>query len=187
MRRFVARVHLATVAIAAFVLAFLAARTFTTFFPGHIVESGGLHIHHFWFGIALLAVGGWLGINYQQKDVDVAAAILYGIGGGLIIDEVGLLLTFGDYWSGLTWVILVVVLAVAALLILATRYRKQIKEELKESFGSKLALTLGVFFAALSTAFVLQSGNVIVGAVILGVAVASLITILIFIAVKGRK
>jgi hypothetical protein len=73
--------------------------------------GGGLHIHHFWFGIALLAVGGWLGISFNNKDIDMVAAIIYGVGGGLIVDEVGLLLTFGNYWSGLTWTLLIVLLS----------------------------------------------------------------------------
>src|ERR1035437_3561280 len=140
-----ARVHLATVALVSFISSFLVARTFTTFFPSRVIITSGIHIHHFWFGIILLAVGGWLGINYRHKDIEIAAAILYGVGGGLIVDEVGLLLTFGDYWTGLTWVILVVMLAVISVLILFTRYRKQIREELSEHLNSKLALTLGIF------------------------------------------
>ncbi len=88
------RAHLSTTALVSFILSFVASRTFTTFFPSTVLVSNGVHIHHFWFGIALLAIGGWLGINYTDKDTDHLAAILYGAGGGLIADEVGLLLTF---------------------------------------------------------------------------------------------
>ena len=83
MKSFEARVHLATVALTSFILSFVVARTYTTFFPDRILVSGGLHIHHFWFGIALLAIGSWLGINYSHKIIDVSAAIIYGIDGGL--------------------------------------------------------------------------------------------------------
>ena len=145
MSKFEARVHLATVALVSFILAFLVARTFTTFFPSQVIITSGIHIHHFWFGIILLAVGGWLGINFSAKRGDVAAAILYGVGGGLIVDEVGLLLTFGDYWTGLTWGILVVMLSVISVLILIMRYRKQIQEELSEHLNRKLALSVGNF------------------------------------------
>jgi hypothetical protein len=95
-RRFQPRAHLAAIALLSFMVAFAAARVFTTFFPSAVLIGNGIHIHHFWFGIALLAVGGWLGISYNDKDTDRLAAILYGAGGGLIVDEVGLLLTFGE-------------------------------------------------------------------------------------------
>jgi hypothetical protein len=56
--------------------------------------------------LALLAVGGWVGISYTQKEIDMIASIMYGVGGGLIADEIGLLLTFGNYFSELTWTFL---------------------------------------------------------------------------------
>ncbi len=187
MNQFEARVHLATVALVSFILAFLVARTFTTLFPSQVIITSGIHIHHFWFGIILLAVGGWLGINYRNKDIEIAAAILYGVGGGLIVDEVGLLLTFGDYWTGLTWVILVLMLAVISVLILLTRYRKQIQEELKEPFSGKLALTLGIFLAALAVPFVLETNNLIVISCAVGITVVAVVAITVFFIRQKRK
>ncbi len=102
--------HLATVALISFLLAFVVARTYATLFPSQVLLTGSIHIHHFWFVIVFLAVGGWIGINYNDKGISVAAAILYGVGGGLIVDEVGLLLTFGNYWSELTWAVLIICL-----------------------------------------------------------------------------
>jgi hypothetical protein len=75
-RRFQPRAHLAMIALLSFMFAFAAARVFTTFFPSAVLIGNGIHIHHFWFGIALLAVGGWLGISYNDKDIDRLAAIL---------------------------------------------------------------------------------------------------------------
>ena len=187
MNQFEARVHLATVALIAFISSFLVARTFTTFFPSQVIITSGIHIHHFWFGIILLAVGGWLGINSRHKDIDIAAAILYGVGGGLIVDEVGLLLTFGNYWTGLTWVILIVMLAVISVLILLTRYRKQIREELSEHLSGKLALTLGIFFAAISVPFILQTDNLAVIAASVGLTLAAVIVIGVFLILQRRK
>jgi hypothetical protein len=189
MKQFEARVHLATVALVSFISSFLVARTFTTFFPSQVIITSGIHIHHFWFGIILLAVGGWLGINYRHKDIEIAAAILYGVGGGLIVDEIGLLLTFGDYWTGLTWVILVVMLAVISVLILFTRYRKQIREELSEHLNSKLALTLGIFLAAISFPFILQTDNLAVISASVGAMLAAMIVIVVFFILrkKGRQ
>jgi hypothetical protein len=187
MIKFEARVHLATVALVSFILAFLVARTFTTFFPSRVIITSGIHIHHFWFGIILLAVGGWLGINSRQKDVDLAAAILYGVGGGLIVDEVGLLLTFGDYWTELTWGILVVMLSVISVLILITRYRKQIQEELSEHLNRKRALTLGIFLTALAVPFVLQTDNLWVVVGFLCLTVAAVAIIVIFFILQRRR
>ncbi|HML02489.1 MAG TPA: hypothetical protein VK487_03845, partial [Candidatus Bathyarchaeia archaeon] len=59
--------------------------------PRTILVRYGLHIHHFWFGLVLLVVGGWLGISYENERIDRVAAILFGAGGGLVADEVGLL------------------------------------------------------------------------------------------------
>jgi len=67
LKRFQPRPHLATVALLSFTAAFVAARTFTTFFPSTVLISGVVHIHHFWFGLVLLAAGGWLGISYKDK------------------------------------------------------------------------------------------------------------------------
>lgn len=187
MNQFEARVHLATVALVSFILAFLVARTFTTFFPSRVIITSGIHVHHLWFGIILLAVGGWLGINSRHKDIDIAAAILYGVGGGLIVDEVGLLLTFGDYWTGLTWVILVVLLSVISVLILITRYRKQIRDELSEHLSRKLALTLGIFLAALAVPFILQTDNLLVIVASLCLTVASVIIIAVFLILQRKR
>jgi len=57
--RLVPRVHFAALALISFILSVLVARAFTHFYPGAVLISGDLHIHHFWFGIALLAIGGW--------------------------------------------------------------------------------------------------------------------------------
>ena len=129
-KRFQPRAHLATIALLSFIFSFIAARAFTTFFPSTVLISSGIHIHHFWFGIALVAIGGWLGISYNDKETSRIASILYGAGGGLIVDEVGLLLTFGNYWTSLTYAFLVVFLSFIAVILFFYRYREEIEEEL---------------------------------------------------------
>jgi len=187
MNNFEARVHLATVALASLLTSFISARIFTTLFPNRVLVSGGLHIHHFWFGLALLAIGGWLGINYKQKEIDIAAAIIYGVGGGLIVDEVGLLLTFGNYQSGLTWDAVVVLISFIAILILFYKYRKKIEEELSEFTSSKISLTLGIFLAAISIGFIGETNNAIVIAVSAGLTTIAIVLILIFMIRRNRK
>jgi hypothetical protein len=181
------RPHLATFALLSFILSFVAARTFTTFFPSTVLISNGIHIHHFWFGIALLAVGGWLGISYNDKETDRLAAILYGAGGGLIVDEVGLLLTFGNYWTGLTFSFLVVLLAAFVILILLNTYRQIILKELGEFESNKASIYVGVFLFAVSVAFITETNNVLVTAASVGLAVAAAGIIVVFLLLRIKK
>jgi len=180
------RVHLATLAIVSFILSFIVARTFTSFYPNIVLVSGGLHIHHFWFGIVLLAVGGWLGITYNDKEIDMLAAIFYGVGGGLIVDEVGLLLTFEDYWSGLTWTFMIILLASVFVLILFSRYRKKILEELHDFISSKASLYFGVFLAAVSIAFIAETKHILITAVSAVLTVTAILIILAFLIHRKR-
>lgn len=96
------RPNLSVLVLVSFTVSFLAARLFTTLYPRVVLVNSGYHIHHFWFGLAMLAIGGWVGISYQDERANRIAAIIFGSGGGLIGDEVGLLLTFGDYTTGIT-------------------------------------------------------------------------------------
>ncbi len=161
-------------------LSFIVARSFTYFFPSIILVSGGLHIHHFWFGMVLLAAGGWLGINYNQREIDMLAAIIYGVGGGLIADEVGLLLTFGNYWSELTWTFMIMLLSFVSVLILLSRYRKNIFEELHEFVSSKVSLYLGVFLAAISIAFISETNDLLVTVTSATLTISAILIILAF-------
>jgi hypothetical protein len=149
--------------------------------------SKGIHIHHFWFGIALVAIGGWLGISYNDEETNRVASILYGVGGGLIVDEVGLLLTFGNYWTGLTYAFLVVFLAFIALLLFFYRYRSLMLEELSEFVKSKLSFYLGIFLFAVSVTFIIQTDNSFVTIVASAAAVIAIILIIIFLLRRLKK
>ena len=173
----VPRVHFAALALVSFILSFVVARSFTYFYPSVVLVSGNLHIHHFWFGLALLAIGGWLGISYNHKEIDRLAAIIYGVGGGLIADEVGLLLTFGDYWSGITWTFVVVLVASVSVLILLGMYRRAIFEELHNFVSNKASLYIGIFLAAISIAFVVDTDILLNTVVFAGLTVAAILMI----------
>src|SRR5438128_12422757 len=43
-----------------FVISFFDSRLFATLFPTTVVMQGGIHLHHFWYGIALIRFGRWL-------------------------------------------------------------------------------------------------------------------------------
>jgi hypothetical protein len=186
-RRFQPRAHLSTLASGSFILSFIAARVFTTFYPSTVLVSSGIHIHHFWFGLALLSVGGWLGINFNDRETDRIAAILYGAGGGLIVDEVGLLLTFGNYRTGLTYSFLVLLLAFVFIVILFYRYRKAIETDLSEIFNRKLSLYLGVFLTGFSVAFIEQTSIFLVMIVSSCLAATGVIMILAFLVERFQK
>ena len=159
MRR---RPDLSVLALVSFTASFVVARTFTTFNPDFVVVSGGIHIHHFWFGLALQAIGGWLGISYNAKRINRLAAILFGAGGGLIGDEVGLLLTLGDYWSEITYTLIIMFLAIASTSILITRHSKAIVTELTDFVKSNASLYFGVFLAVVSIAFIMETDNALI-------------------------
>jgi hypothetical protein len=71
-----------------------------TWWPGN-VESGDLHIHHLVWGICLLLVAGFLGFAADlQTPWWHIAAVAFGVGAGLTIDEFALWLYLRDvYWT----------------------------------------------------------------------------------------
>jgi hypothetical protein len=154
--------NLSILAMAVFIVSFTVARTFTALNPDTVLISGDYHIHHFWYGIAMLAIGGWLGISYHSERIDRLAAILFGAGGGLIGDEIGLLLTLENYWAEITYTFVVVFLTFASMLILLNKYRKLIRTEFTQFLRSNASLYFGVFLVAVSIAFILETDNVII-------------------------
>ncbi len=143
------RYSLSVIAILSFLVAFGAARIFTYLFPGVVVFGSGFHFHHFWYGLLLLAASGWLGIAGSERWTRIGA-VTYGIGGGLIGDEVGLLLTFGDYRSSVTYTVVVGVIAFAAVLSLLRRYWIEISTDLKRIAFAERGVYFGLFVLALS-------------------------------------
>ncbi|MBA3809190.1 MAG: hypothetical protein H0X28_12500 [Solirubrobacterales bacterium] len=96
----------AFVCLAALLIAFLAIRTSArmtrafTWWPGG-VESGGVHLHHFVWGIFLMLGSGFLGIGLHLHEpwggIDAA---VFGAGAGLTLDEFALWTRLEDvYWS----------------------------------------------------------------------------------------
>ena len=151
--------NLSMLALISFIASFAVARIFTTLSPKTVLIGSGFHIHHFWYGLSMLAIGGWLGISVEDERVSRVAAILFGAGGGLIGDEVGLLLTFGDYWTGITYTFVITFVAFVSTLILLIRYSRIIRTEFMEFARSNASLYFGVFLAAVSVAFILDSDD----------------------------
>lgn len=74
------------------------------FYIGKNIILFGYHIHHYYFGILLIAVAGWLAITGNQYFTKEKLALMYGAGLGLFMDEIGLLLTV-DYFSSLSYLL----------------------------------------------------------------------------------
>ena len=80
-----------------FVLTFIVARLFSFFWPQIFLEiSPGLHIHHYTYGIFILAVAGYIGLAVKQARAKFWTAMLFGIGLGLAMDEFGMWLRLED-------------------------------------------------------------------------------------------
>lgn len=113
------RRSLSFIAITTFFFSFLTARLWVVFtradipvygasanYFGRNIVIGGIHVHHFMYGIVLLCVGGWIALVSEEYNLRKLAAVLYGAGLGFFIDEVGFLLTWGEYWSSLTYAVI---------------------------------------------------------------------------------
>ncbi|OLT34021.1 hypothetical protein BJF79_33885 [Actinomadura sp. CNU-125] len=66
------------------------------------VQAGDVHIHHVVFGVVLMLVGGVasLAVPDGRVGLDLAAAVVFGMGSALVLDEFALILHLSDvYWT----------------------------------------------------------------------------------------
>jgi FtsH-binding integral membrane protein len=173
--------HFTILALSSFIASFAVARVFTTLNPNVVIMVGtGIHIHHFWFGILLLAVGGWLGIINRTERADQLAAVLYGAGLGLIADEFGLLLTWGNYWTTLTYTVVGILLAFVILAGLLIGHRATIRAELRRVSRIDAVLYGGILLAMVSVAFLTTTSSSLIVAVSIVLGIIALAMILFF-------
>ncbi|MEU9475129.1 hypothetical protein [Streptomyces sp. NPDC048191] len=93
-------------ALAAFVFTFVVTRVITRLIragrgPFGNVRAGGLHIHHVVPGVVLTVVGGFGAVASDRHGAGSAvAAVVFGMGAGLVLDEFALILHLNDvYWT----------------------------------------------------------------------------------------
>ena len=170
VQRTVFRHGLAFYGTVAFVASFLGARLFATLNPTVTVVRGGIHFHHFWYGLAMVVSTGWLGISLSNERLSRNLAIVFGLGAGLIGDEVGLLLTFGDYTSYLTEIFFVGAIAFIILATLLSRGRAHIEKEVINISRKERLTQIGVFLGAFSVVF-FAVDNYAVGLAFLGLGI----------------
>jgi hypothetical protein len=102
----------------------------------------------------MLAIVGWLAIvGVRTERLDRAYALVYGLGLGLIGDEVGLLLTFGNYYSELTYQIFVGAVGLIILGLLAIRLGERIRRDLINMGPLEGLFLVGLFLIGFSTLF----------------------------------
>ncbi len=144
---------LAFIAVLAFVASFFGARLFAIIFPTVVVESRGIHFHHFWYGIAMISAAGWLGIAWRDNRLDRVFAVVYGLGAGFIGDEVGLLLTLGDYQSELTYQFFIGAVSFVIITMLLLQYGDDLEREVLHLSSRERLTLLGLFIAGFSAIF----------------------------------
>ena len=124
----------------------------------------------------MMAIGGWLGISYNDPRIDRISAIIFGAGGGLIGDEVGILVTFEgeNYWAGISYTFAIILLTVASILVLINRYSAVISKEFGVLSGSRGGFYLAVFIEAVSLGFLIDADNLLI------IIVAGVIAVIAF-------
>ena len=136
-----------------FMTAFFGARVFAILNPTVVVAQGTIHFHHFWYGLGMVTLVGWLGIAFNRPRLVRTYAIIFGLGAGLIGDEVGLLLTFGDYQSSLTTDFFVGVVGFIILASTLVRYRKIVMKDVTHTSWNERLIYIGINLAGLSAIF----------------------------------
>lgn len=94
----------------AFLISFTTQRLAALLLPSVNIIIRQYHIHHFYFGLILLIISNWISLSSNREGLKHTAAVLFGIGLGIVADEVGLLLTCTsplklacDYHARITW------------------------------------------------------------------------------------
>jgi len=101
----------------------------------------------------MVTLAGWLGIAFNRPRLVRTYAIIFGLGAGLIGDEVGLLLTFGDYQSSLTTDFFVGVVGFIILASTLVRYRKIVMKDVIHTSWNERLVYIGINLAGLSAIF----------------------------------
>lgn len=89
LRRLTSKAPAAGIAVA-FTLTVLSARVVSVVNPGFHFNMYGVHIHHYVYGIFILAIAGYLALIFRGDGARPWIALLYGLGVGFTFDEFGM-------------------------------------------------------------------------------------------------
>lgn len=170
----------AFVCLAALLISFLLIRTSArmtrrfSWWPGGVETSGGVHLHHFVWGIFLMLASGFVGIGLHLHEPwggIVAAA--FGVGAGLTLDEFALWTRMEDvYWreEGRSSLEAVAIVATIGLLVVIGVRPFELDDP-----GSALTVSATIALSlALATVAILK-GRILLGAVGLFLAPVALL------------
>lgn len=170
-------------ALAAFVLTFLVTRVITRLIragkgPFRNISPGGLHVHHVVPGIVLMVIGGFAAVASGRHGFGAAlAAVVFGTGAGLVLDEFALVLHLDDvYWTeqGRKSVEIVVLTAALVALILAGFLPFGVNELTPEELHDRGVVVVNVVINFLIALFALAKGKprlAVIGCVVPFVAI----------------
>ncbi len=108
---------------------------------------GGVHVHHVVPGIVLVVLGGLVAFGAQSDGWRAAAAVAFGIGLALVLDEFALILHLEDvYWEqeGRLSVDVVFVLAAVLVLSLVVGSPVGIDEQTDQEVASRIGAMVGI-------------------------------------------
>ncbi|OHB22867.1 MAG: hypothetical protein A3I22_00235 [Parcubacteria group bacterium RIFCSPLOWO2_02_FULL_40_12] len=81
----------------AFLLTFTLSRVVSYFVPWlYLLDVGGQRVHHFAYGILVLAAAGYLALTFSGPRAKYLISLFYGFGLGLAFDEFGMWLRLRD-------------------------------------------------------------------------------------------
>ncbi|MGW1392313.1 hypothetical protein ACWD6Q_11590 [Streptomyces nigra] len=165
-------------ALTAFVVTFLVTRLITRLIragkgPFRNISTGSVHIHHVVPGIILTVIGGFCAVAGGQRGFGSAlAAVIFGVGAGLVMDEFALILHLDDvYWSeegrkSVEVVVLTVALVGLLLLGFAPFGVDGLDDQEQQNRGTVLGTIGGNFLIALLALFKGKAKMALFGVVI---------------------
>jgi hypothetical protein len=172
------------IATLAFLVSFFGSRLFATLFPNAVVVQGGIHVHHFWYGLALMSASGWMGIAWRDERLYRIYALLYGLGAGFVGDEIGLLLTLGNYQSELTYQFFVAAISFVIIATLFLGYRAQLRTELLKLSVPERALMVGAYLIGFSIFLIFLASDVY----LIGIPLALVgLSLIVYVYARHRK
>lgn len=107
-----------------------------------------------------MSVAGWMGIAWRNERLYRIYALLYGLGAGFVGDEIGLLLTLGNYQSELTYQFFIAAISFIIIATLFLRYRTQLQTELLKLSLRERVFMVGAYLTGFSIFFLFLSSGV---------------------------
>ena len=123
--------------IIAFILTVSIARLISYVAPRMGINIGGVHIHHFVYGIFILTIAGYLALIFKGPRATAWIALLYGCGVGLTFDEFGFwinpVMQRGVRWNNRGITLVVVGLVIVSLIPLIRRRARESDHPVRDS------------------------------------------------------